>query len=77
MSVNGTLVEDKMHIFEGECADFSFNKCPIYAHDGASAKFRTNSQDMDNSAYSPFYVLCDRIQFGQYPVRPEPKKEKK
>ncbi len=35
MSVNGTLVEDKMRRFKGECAQFSFNKCPIYTHDGA------------------------------------------
>jgi hypothetical protein len=49
--VNGTLVEDKMRIFKGECEHFSFNKCPIYTHDGASAKFSTNSQEMDNSEY--------------------------
>ncbi len=49
MGVNGKLVEDKMRIFEGECPDFSFNECPIYTHEGASAKFRTNSQDTDNS----------------------------
>ncbi len=47
--VNGTLVEDKMRGFKGECAHFSFNKCPIYTHDGASAKFNTNSQETDNS----------------------------
>ncbi len=28
---------------------FRFNKCPIYTHDGASAKFSTNSQEIDNS----------------------------
>ncbi len=50
MGVNGTLVEDKMRGFKGECEHFSFNKCPIYTHDGASAKFSTNSQEMDNSA---------------------------
>ncbi len=50
MSVNGTLVEEKMRRFKGECAHFSFNKFPIYAHDGASAKFSTNSQKTDNSA---------------------------
>jgi hypothetical protein len=33
-----------------QCAHFSFNKCPIYTHDGASAKFSTNSQETDNSA---------------------------
>ncbi len=47
--VNGTLVEDKVRRFKGECEHFSFNKCPIYTHDGASAKFSTNSQEMDNS----------------------------
>ncbi len=49
--VNGTLVEDKMLRFKGECEHFRFNKCPIYTHDGASAKFSTNSQEMDNSAW--------------------------
>ncbi len=52
MSVTGTLVEDKMRRFKGECEHFSFNKCPIYTHDGASAKFSPNSQEMDNSAGS-------------------------
>ncbi len=32
VSVNGTLVEDKMRRSKGECAHFSFNKCPIYTH---------------------------------------------
>jgi hypothetical protein len=39
VSVNGTIVEDKMRRCRGECAHFSFNKCPIYTHDGASGKF--------------------------------------
>jgi hypothetical protein len=47
--VNGTLVEDKMRRFKGECEHFRFNKCPIYTHDGASAKFSNNLQEMDNS----------------------------
>jgi hypothetical protein len=47
--VTGTLVEDKMRRFKGECEHFSFKKCPIYTHDGASAKFSPNSQEMDNS----------------------------
>jgi hypothetical protein len=38
-----------MRTFKGECAQFSFNKCPIYTHDGARVKFSTNSQEMDNS----------------------------
>ncbi len=50
--VNGTLVEDKMRSFKGECEHFRYNNCPIYTHDGASAKFSTNSQEMDNSAAS-------------------------
>ncbi len=50
MSVNGTLVEDKMLRFQGEDAYSSFNKCPIYTHNGASAKFSTNSHKKDNNA---------------------------
>ncbi len=49
VSLNGTLVEDKMRRFKGECAHFSFNKCPIYTHDGAGAKFSTNSHETDYS----------------------------
>ncbi len=49
MTVNGTLVEDKMRGFKGKCAHFSFSKFPIYTHDSASAKFSTNSQETDNS----------------------------
>ncbi len=45
--VNRTLVEDKMLTFKG--AQFNFNKCLIYTHDRASAKFRTNSNEMNNS----------------------------
>jgi hypothetical protein len=50
VSVNGTLVEDKMRRIKEECAQFSFNKCPVYTHDGASAKF-TNSHETDNSVH--------------------------
>ncbi len=35
VSVNGTQVEDKMRRFKGECAQFIFNRCPIYTLDGA------------------------------------------
>jgi hypothetical protein len=49
MSVNGTIVEDKMRRFKGECAHFSFKKCPIYTYDGASVKFSTNSQETNYS----------------------------
>jgi hypothetical protein len=33
----------------GQCAHFSFKKCPICTHDAASAKFITNSHEMDYS----------------------------
>jgi hypothetical protein len=49
VSVNEILVEDKMRTFKCEYAQFSFNKCPIYTHDGASAKFSVNSHKTDNS----------------------------
>jgi hypothetical protein len=52
VNVNGSLVEDKMRRFKWKCAHFSFNKCPIYAHDGESAKFSTNSYETDNSVES-------------------------
>ncbi len=39
MSVNETVVEAKMCTFTLESTHFIFNKCPIYTHDGASAKF--------------------------------------
>jgi hypothetical protein len=52
VSVNGTLIEDKMRRFKGKYAHFSFNKCPIYTHGSASAKFSTNSHETDNSVAS-------------------------
>jgi hypothetical protein len=33
----------------GQCAHFSFKKCSIYTHDGASAKFSANSHETDHS----------------------------
>jgi hypothetical protein len=59
VTVNRTLVEDKMHGFKGKWAHFSFNKCPIYTHDSASAKFSTNSQETDNSVGGKVYVMFD------------------
>jgi hypothetical protein len=47
VSVNVTLAEAKMCIFNLESTHFIFNKCPIYTHDGASDKFRNNSQETD------------------------------
>ncbi len=49
VSVDETLVEDKMRRFKSECAHFSFNKCPNCTHDDARAKFSTNSQETNNS----------------------------
>ncbi len=60
VSVNGTLVEDKKRRFKGECAHFSFNKCPIYAPDGASAKFSTNSHGTDYSVVGSASACCKR-----------------
>ncbi len=53
VSVNGTLVENKIGRFQGECAHFIFNKCPTYINDGASAKFSINSHETDNSVHQP------------------------
>jgi hypothetical protein len=39
-----------MRTFTLESTHFIFNKCPIYIHDGASAKFNTNSHETDYSA---------------------------
>ncbi len=46
-----------MRRFKGECAHFSLSKCSFYTHDGASAKYSTNSQETDNSAASPGWAL--------------------
>jgi hypothetical protein len=47
--VNGTPVEAKLCTITLEYTHFIFNLCPIYTHDGASAKFSTNSQETDYS----------------------------
>jgi hypothetical protein len=49
VSVYGTLVENKMRRFKGECANFIFSKCHTYTYDGASANFSTNSHKTDDS----------------------------
>jgi hypothetical protein len=49
VSVNGTLVEAKMCTFTLESTHFIFNKYPIYTHNGANAKFSTNSHETDYS----------------------------
>jgi hypothetical protein len=49
MSVNKTVVEAKMCTVTLESTHFIFNKCPIYTHVGASAKFSSNSYETDYS----------------------------
>jgi hypothetical protein len=51
VSVNGTLIEAKICTFTLESTHFLFNKCPIYTHDGASAKLSDNSHETDYSVY--------------------------
>jgi hypothetical protein len=64
VSVNGKHVEDKMRRFKGECEHFSFNESPIYTHDGASAKFSTNSQENDNSVYVSIATVRKPVGLG-------------
>jgi hypothetical protein len=45
----GTLIESKMCTFILESTHFMFNKCSIYTHDGANAKFSTNTHKTDYS----------------------------
>jgi hypothetical protein len=56
VSVNGTPVEDKLCTLTLESTHFIFNLCPIYNHDGASAKFSTNSQETDYSVCCIIYA---------------------
>ncbi len=69
VSVNGTLVEDKMRSFKGECSHFSFNKFPIYTYNGASAKFSTNSHETDMRRLTFF---CRLIWLPPSPSSPLP-----
>jgi hypothetical protein len=50
--VNGTLGKAKMCTSTLKSTHFVFNKCPIYTHDGVSAKFCTNSHETDYSVAS-------------------------
>jgi hypothetical protein len=54
VSVNGNLFEDKTCTFTLESTHFMFIKCPIYTHDGASAKFITNSKETDYSVITDY-----------------------
>jgi hypothetical protein len=63
VSVHGTLLEAKMFTFTLESTHFIFNMCPIYTHDGASAKFSTNSHETDYSVglEQTIYVIKSEI----------------
>jgi hypothetical protein len=65
VSVNGKP-EDKMRRFKGERAHFIVNKCPIYTHDGASAKFSNNSHDTDYSVL--VCIICEIYECMCIPV---------
>jgi hypothetical protein len=65
MSVNGTLVDAKMCIFTLESKYFFFNKCPIYNHDDASAKFSTNSHETDYSAYMTLNPISSEFSYEE------------
>jgi hypothetical protein len=67
VSVNGTLVEDKMFTFTLESTHFIFNKCPINTHDSASAKFSTNSHETDYSV--PSYAAPSWAELPPYELR--------
>ncbi len=59
-----------MRRFKGEFAHFSFNKCLIYSHDGASAKLSTNSHETDNSVERQVKVLIKNLaSFFLYPSK--------
>jgi hypothetical protein len=65
VSVNGTLDEANLCEFTFESTHFIFHKCPIYTHDGASAKFSTKSQETDYSEGSEVEkVLLGKFELG-------------
>jgi hypothetical protein len=66
VSENGTLVEDKMRIFKGEYALFSFNKSPIDTQYSASAKFNTNSHEKPKKGPS-MYLNMQKAQIHRRP----------
>jgi hypothetical protein len=51
VSINESLVEAKMCPFSFEFTHLIFNKCPIYSHDSANAKFSTSSHETDYSVW--------------------------
>jgi hypothetical protein len=59
-----------MRRFKGECAQFSFTRCPIYTHDGASAKFSTNSQETDSSALLVLVIAFPSVEGLHWSAKP-------
>ncbi len=51
MSVNGTLVEDKMRRFKGECAHFTLDSSSV-PFTLTTVPFSTNSHETDYSAWA-------------------------
>jgi hypothetical protein len=51
----GPLLKLKRRTFALESTHFIFNKCPVYTHDGASAKFSTNSHETDYSVPREYF----------------------
>jgi hypothetical protein len=46
------ILETKICTFSFKSKHFIFNKCPIYIHDSASAKFSTNLQEKTDYSVS-------------------------
>jgi len=69
--VKGTFFEAKMCTFALDFTRFIFKKCPIYTHDGAIAKFSTNSHKTDysvRSAYTAIRFVSISATFGSCTV---------
>jgi hypothetical protein len=54
------LLRLKMCTLTLESTHFNFNKCPIYTHVGAIAKFSTNSHETDCSVLAIYGDVGDR-----------------
>jgi hypothetical protein len=71
--------------FTLESTHFIFNKCPIYTHDGANAKFSTNSHETDYSVVWEVFptahqrrwrrILVQKYEINKKDVPPSLKKQ--
>jgi hypothetical protein len=60
LGFNGTLAEEERRRFKGECAHLSFNKGPIYTHDGAKKVpdlALTHTRDADPGCLSRILIF--------------------